>query len=235
MIPKLTQTLVQSGATWVLWLLLAISVLALAVVFERAVVLRKARSKVAELSMQLRTCLAQGGAPRGLAFLATVDVPGARVASAGLGVARQGPAAAEEAMAAAMGIERKALEAHLLFLGTVGNNAPFLGLLGTVIGVVGAFAELGRTSLVAQTTIPALAPEGVMASISEALVATAVGLLVAIPAVAAFNALQGKVGAVLADAEVLGHVALAHLKATTGADVETSFDGDTSSGTQAAA
>jgi biopolymer transport protein ExbB len=58
----------------------------------------------------------------------------------------------------------------------------------------------------------ALAPERVMGTIAEALVATAVGLVVAIPAVAVFNYFQGRVTAALADAETLGHVLLSHLR-----------------------
>jgi biopolymer transport protein ExbB len=99
----------------------------------------------------------------------------------------------------------------LLFLGTVGNNAPFLGLLGTVIGVIGAFDALGKPQ--AGGAAAALAPERVMGTIAEALVATAVGLVVAIPAVAVFNYFQGRVTSALADAETLGHVLLAHLRA----------------------
>ena len=59
-----------------------------------------------------------------------------------------------------------------------------------------------------------LAPEAVMARISEALVATAIGILIAIPAVAAFNAFQRVVRGTVANTEALGHMLLAHLKAT---------------------
>jgi biopolymer transport protein ExbB len=117
-------------------------------------------------------------------------------------------------MAAALGLERRRLESRLLFLGTVGNNAPFVGLLGTVIGVVGAFEELGKPQAMngAMAAASALAPERVMGTIAEALVATAVGLIVAIPAVLAFNALTARVNGLLNDAETLGHVLLAHLR-----------------------
>jgi biopolymer transport protein ExbB len=114
-------------------------------------------------------------------------------------------------MAAASGLQRARLERRLLFIGTVGNNAPFVGLLGTVIGVVGAFEALGSTSLVTSASATQLAPERVMSTIAEALVATAVGLVVAIPAVAVFNYFQGLLTATLNDAETLGHVVLAHI------------------------
>jgi biopolymer transport protein ExbB len=65
------------------------------------------------------------------------------------------------------------------FLGSVGSNAPFIGLLGTVFGILKTFADLSHTT--------SGGPQVVMAGISEALIATAVGLLVAIPAVVFFN------------------------------------------------
>jgi biopolymer transport protein ExbB len=113
-----------------------------------------------------------------------------------------------EAMAAAAGLQRARLEKRLLFLGTVGNNAPFVGLLGTVIGVVGAFGELANASL--GDSAAGLAPERVMSAIAEALVATAAGLVVAIPAVAVFNYFQGALTTLLANADTLGHVLLSH-------------------------
>jgi biopolymer transport protein ExbB len=134
------------------------------------------------------------------------------VGLAGIDSWENGAVAAREAMHAAAGLQRARMEKRLLFLGTVGNNAPFVGLLGTVIGVVGAFQELGDTSLAASSG--QLAPERVMSTIGEALVATAVGLLVAIPAVAVFNYFNGLMTAALANAETLGHVLLSHMGAS---------------------
>ncbi len=113
-------------------------------------------------------------------------------------------------MAAAQGLQRARMQRRLLFLGTVGNNAPFVGLLGTVIGVLGAFEELGRGNVAGAAP---LAPERLMGTIAEALVATAIGLLVAIPAVAVFNYFQGLMTSALENAETLGHVLLTHMVA----------------------
>jgi biopolymer transport protein ExbB len=113
-------------------------------------------------------------------------------------------------MSAAQGLQRARMQRRLLFLGTVGNNAPFVGLLGTVIGVLGAFDELGRRNVGSGAQ---LAPERVMSTIAEALVATAIGLLVAIPAVAVFNYFQGLMTSALENAETLGHVLLTHMAA----------------------
>lgn len=75
--------------------------------------------------------------------------------------------------------ERKEWERFSVFLGSVGNNAPFIGLLGTVLGILKSFADL--------SVVTNGGPQVVMAGISEALIATAVGLLVAIPSVIFYN------------------------------------------------
>src|SRR5208283_4247536 len=117
-----------------------------------------------------------------------------------------------KAIGGALALERTRMERGLAFLGTLGNNAPFVGLLGTVIGIIEAFEVLGRTEG-AGATGGALAPQAIMGSISEALVATAVGLAVAIPAVAAFNYFQRRIQSTLANTEALSKVLLAHLNA----------------------
>jgi biopolymer transport protein ExbB len=148
------------------------------------------------------------------------------VVIAGIVEAGMGADAAQEAMSGASALQRLKLERRLAFLGTLGNNAPFIGLLGTVIGIVGAFDELGKAKNATMQAAGQVAPEAVMNNIAEALVATAVGLLVAIPAVAAFNAFQRVVKTTLSNTEALSHVLLAHLKATGagGADVEAAVE-----------
>ena len=116
-------------------------------------------------------------------------------------------------MAGAAALQRMKLEKRLAYLGTLGNNAPFIGLFGTVIGVVGAFDALGKAAEkpLAQAASQAMAPQQVMSSIAEALVATAVGLAVAIPAVAANNVFQRMIKSTLANTEALSRVLLSHL------------------------
>src|SRR5690606_35845641 len=82
----------------------------------------------------------------------------------------------EEVIAASITLQRSRYDRFLGILGTLGNNAPFIGLLGTVIGIINAFGQLAGALEGAART------QQVMASISEALVATGVGLAVAIPA-----------------------------------------------------
>jgi biopolymer transport protein ExbB len=130
----------------------------------------------------------------------------AAVVAAGLRSLARGPEAAEEAMASATALQRMRLERRLAFLGTLGNNAPFVGLLGTVIGIVQAFDSLQSSGASGS------ANTAVMGAIAEALVATAIGLAVAIPAVAAFNYFNRRIKSTLGNAEALRHIVLSYLK-----------------------
>ena len=127
--------------------------------------------------------------------------PEVRVAFAGLSEFQRGRTAAAEAMASAKSLERLSLEQRLGILGTLGNNAPFIGLFGTVLGIIKAFADLARNHASGGADV-------VMAGISEALVATAVGLLVAIPAVIAYNTLQGRVRRSMGRIDAMAHLIL---------------------------
>src|SRR5262245_24520126 len=142
MIQQLTEMMVRSGAAWILWLLLGLSIVSLAVAIERWWVLRRAGSDMDALVRELRKLLRNGQLDRARQLLDSGSGVPAQTALAGLAEIDRGADAAEEAMAAAMGLHRARLERRLMFLGTVGNNAPFIGLLGTVIGVVGAFDAL---------------------------------------------------------------------------------------------
>jgi biopolymer transport protein ExbB len=226
MIERVKSAMVGLGAGWVLLLMLVLSVVSLAIMLERAWLYWSLRDDVPGLMRDLGRLLRSGdleGARRRLEASPSAE---AAVVMAGVVEAGMGFEAAEEAMLGASALQRIKLEKRLAFLGTLGNNAPFIGLLGTVIGIVGAFDELGKAKNTSMAAAAQVAPELVMNNISEALVATAIGLLVAIPAVAAFNAFQRVVRATLANTEALTHVLLAHLKATgtTGTDVESAVE-----------
>jgi biopolymer transport protein ExbB len=94
------------------------------------------------------------------------------------------------------------MEKNLLVLGTLGNNAPFIGLFGTVLGIIKAFNDLA----IAGTSGPTV----VMRGVSEALVATAAGLFIAIPAVAAYNYFQSRIKKSLASADRFSRLLLAY-------------------------
>jgi biopolymer transport protein ExbB len=209
----LQRIMVGFGAEWVMWLMIGLSVISVAIILERAWFFWSLRDDLTVLARDLRTSLEDSieAARRRMDASPSAE---AAVVTAGLAVAHHGPEAADEAMAGAAALQRMKLERRLAYLGTLGNNAPFIGLFGTVIGVVGAFDALGQAAQtpVAQAASQAMAPQAVMSSIAEALVATAVGLAVAIPAVAANNFFQRKIKSTLANTEALTRVLLAHLK-----------------------
>jgi biopolymer transport protein ExbB len=208
MIGRFENVLTHAGASWVLWVLAGLSVASVAVMLDRWRVFWLRRDDFPALVRAVHYALGEGnveGARKRLRASPSIE---AVVGLAGLEQWSAGMSAAQEAMAAATGLQRARLEKRLLLLGTVGNNAPFVGLLGTVIGVIGAFEELGNVS---PSAAAQLAPERVMTSIAEALVATAAGLLVAIPAVGVFNYFQGLLATSLANADTLGHVLLSHM------------------------
>ncbi len=194
--------LTQFGANWVLWLLIALSVVALAVVIERAVLFFSSRDDVTRLRDELRTLLERGRSDMARKRLEESPSFEARVAQAGLDA--DGVASAEERMQGETELARISMEKNLALLGTLGNNAPFVGLLGTVIGIVRAFRELEHSS--------GQVSAGLMAEIGEALIATAIGLIVALPAVAFFNLFQRLIRARLGRAGALCHEILAFRK-----------------------
>lgn len=111
------------------------------------------------------------------------------IVKAGLSARDLSPEALEQVLSAQESAEGRHLESGLGLLGTIGSNAPFIGLFGTVCGILDAFAALGQTGG---------GPQAVMTAIAEALVATAIGLLVAIPAIWLYNSLQLRLQEILA-------------------------------------
>lgn len=215
---------VHSGASWVLWLLFALSAGSLAIALERSLFFRSKDDDVRALAAELDAHLSTGSVAAALEALRPLRSVGAAVARAGLRLAPRGHAAAEKGMQSATSAERKALEARLAYLGTLGNNAPFVGLFGTVIGVILAFEQLGHANGTAGTGAASqVASAAVMSAIAEALVATAVGIGVALPAVAAYNYFQRRIARMLDDVETLSALVLAYLmseaKETAGARV----------------
>lgn len=196
----------QLGAEWVLWLLLVLSVGSVAVTIERVLFLIQNKVPVAELQGQLLAALEKGG-DAALQLLSGYKGMEAKVVAAGVREMHRGAEAVSEVMIATTATEKQRYERFLGFLSSLGSNAPFIGLLGTVIGILGAFANL-KQQVGAGGSRQAL----IMGSISEALVATAVGLFVAIPAVVAYNQFRGKVKETLANTEALSAMLLAHLK-----------------------
>lgn len=194
------------GAEWVMWVLVVLSIVSVTIMVERAIFFFGKRPNVNELIDKVRSYLKKkdfGGARK---FLSEIKGVSPSIAAAALEEAEHGPDAVSEAANSARIREKLKLEKNLAYLGTVGNNAPFVGLLGTVIGIIEAFHQLSENTAGGASTV--------MAGISEALVATAIGLLVAIPAVVAFNTFNRRIKKLLGDADAITHSILSALEMT---------------------
>lgn len=177
------------GSSWVLYLLLALSVASISVMVERLLYFRRLRADLGALKNRAIEGILNGREADVIEMLSRSPSVEARVVAAGLAYRTGGPVAVGEAIDGELDDRKPYLERGMGMLGTLGNNAPFIGLFGTVLGVVSAFHNLADTQNKA-------AMGNVMAAIAEALVATGVGLFVALPAVIAFNVLQQKVSAI---------------------------------------
>jgi|KBSSwiStaDraftv2_1062776.scaffolds.fasta_scaffold358194_2 biopolymer transport protein ExbB len=197
--------LALEGATWVMWLLVGLSVLGLTVALERGLTVLATRDDTHVLRRDLVQLLREGDLTAAAHRLERSRSYEAKVVRAGVEAAADGAHAAEERMAGAAQTQRLHMEERLIFLGTLGANAPFVGLLGTVIGIIGAFHQLDASA--------GKVTAGLMAEVGEALVATAVGILVALPTVAFYNLFQRINKTRLARADALGRELLAHLRA----------------------
>jgi len=203
----LTQKLLSAtllGVEWVLYLLLFLSIFSIALMVERFVVIRRGKSRPEETFGKIEDLVKKADFNSAISKLENMSGTDAKVLVAGLKVAHLGPTTVDEVLAAEAASLRLKQDRFLAYLGTLGNNAPFIGLFGTVLGIIKAFHDL---SLNAQggTSV-------VMAGISEALVATAAGLFVAIPAVVAYNYFMREVKKNVVGAEIAGRYLVAILK-----------------------
>ena len=192
------------GGEWVLYLLILSSVLSLAVMIQKAIYIYRNRIHWEEFTEMLTGFLNRDDPEAALDYVRQHSAPASRVVEAGLQYLEKGPEAVEEIMIAKKIAEKFKMENKLVILGTLGNNAPFIGLFGTVLGIIKAFHDLS----VAENSNPSV----VMAGVSEALVATAVGLMVAIPAVMAYNYYQRKVKEAVTQMEAASKILLVYMK-----------------------
>jgi len=190
----------QLGANWVLWLLIVLSVISVGVMIDRALWLRNRDTDTERFTRELRGAFDRGELDHlQTKYIGDTSVP-IQVGLRGLSVRDKGPDAVAEAMHSERARWRRAADRNLIVLGTLGNNVPFVGLFGTVLGVINAFQHLAVKS--------ADAEKETLTTIAEALSATAIGLLVAIPAVIAFNFFSRKVRVIMGGADEIAHAVL---------------------------
>jgi biopolymer transport protein ExbB len=191
-------------AEWVLWLLIGLSIVSVAVMVERAFFYRRHRVDSDEIRIKLNALLEQGDYVGAAELLKGFDSLETNVVLFALREYKKGPDSVEDLLAGAETREKQRYSRRLNILATIGSNAPFIGLFGTVLGIIKAFRDLaGNMTAVGNT---------VMFGISEALVATAVGLLVAIPAVVAYNTFMSQVKDLASRSELLSRTLLSQLK-----------------------
>jgi len=192
-----------TGSEWVLWLLIILSIVSVAIMIERFIFFRRRAVAQDRITTQLLPLLRKGDLASVSRFVESWPGGEANVLRAGLEAAPHGIDAAERNIHAALVLEQQRMERRLSILGTLGNNAPFIGLFGTILGIIQAFHDLsldvrGGAGLV-------------MSGISAALVATAAGLFVAIPAVMTYNYFMRRVARSLARIQAAADTLLAYM------------------------
>jgi len=179
-IVELLLKLALVGGTWILYLLILLSIIAVGVMLERWWFFRNIEKEAQSQELvKFERLLIDGNINDSVEKLKNFESPVFKSLYLGLMNINRGSVVVEQIAESSYIAERDDLEKGLTFLGTLGNNAPFIGLLGTVLGIIKAFADLAQSQ--------SSGPQVVMVGISEALVATAVGLLLAIPCVIFFN------------------------------------------------
>jgi biopolymer transport protein ExbB len=176
---------------------------AVAIIVERGLLLALTYDNIERLQKGLRDKLERGQLSDALRMLERSRSFEARVAAAGLFA--DGPGSAQERMTGEAQLVQLEMERSLTYLGTLGGNAPLIGLLGTVISIAGTV----RQSDVSAEPVAA----SLVAHLSEGLTATAVGLFVAVPTVVAYSLFRRLITSRLARASILSHDVLAYYKA----------------------
>ncbi|MCX8105598.1 MAG: MotA/TolQ/ExbB proton channel family protein [Ignavibacterium album] len=165
---------------FIMWLILATSIVGLAVVIDRFLVLRKARINVPAFMVRIRGFIKKKDISGAISYCMEEKSPVANIVRKGLKKYKFGHDRVKEAIENAGSQEISKLEKGLTILATVAGIAPLLGFLGTVTGMIQAFMTI-------QDLAGAANPSDLAGGIWEALITTAFGLIVGIPALAFYN------------------------------------------------
>jgi biopolymer transport protein ExbB len=183
MFGQVTAVLKAGGFTLVI--MLVCSIVAVAVAIERSISLWNFLNRARHLAETIKRCLYRGAVAEARAACERSSSPVAEIFLVGFERLGRG---SQEALSAAVDRERQrvalSLKGPLWILGTVGATTPFIGLFGTVVGIMAAFEAIGRTK---QAGIEVVGP-----GIAEALISTAVGIGVAVVALLFYNYFQAR-------------------------------------------
>jgi biopolymer transport protein TolQ len=189
----------------VLWVLIILSILSIGMILERFFALRKVSAESIKVRARIKLAL-QGNSVEDFETIAKDlnSLEGRAAHYALRHIKDSGTRGLEEVFNTYTLTERPDLERFLNFLATIGSNAPYIGLFGTVLGIMKAFNDLAQASDAGQQTV--------MAGIALALVATAAGLFVAIPAVIFYNYYNKQVKSILQSLDSVKELGLAYAK-----------------------
>lgn len=204
MILDLLKAFALTGGEWVIYILILCSIVGIAVMIERGVILFKEKKHLKSVKIFFEKAIQNKNLEEVAEELSKMSGASAKVLASGFSQISHGAETAEEYMTSVSFQERQRLELRMIILGTLGNNAIYIGLFGTVLGVIKAFHDLAQET--------GAGPEIVMQGLSEALIATAVGLLVALPCVIAYNYFQKKIKDIISETESMSRILLARLK-----------------------
>ncbi len=199
----LTQSLLSIAllsTEWVIGILMFLSVWSLAIIIERLLVLNKKWAGMRDFQRAIKGIIRKGSASDVDREMHASASSGARVTLKTVEHMKEGGLSFDDALETALSEEKIDLERRIAILGTLGSNAPYIGLLGTVLGIIHAFHNLAERVQGG--------PSVILKGISEALVATALGLFIAIPAVVAYNYFVRKVRKILVHAESSARMAV---------------------------
>ena len=210
MVTKIFEIFNIIGSEWVMWIMMGLSVISLAVIFERFRNLRSQERVGALLwKEEVEGWMKSGEFNRDSTAAAELAQKypclEAGLVEVLLASKKTDKHDLSLLMSSYLGRKKIELDKNLSFLGTLGSNTPFIGLFGTVLGIIQAFHDIGAGA----------GGEGgaanVSAGLSEALVATAIGLLVAIPSIIFFNFFQRKIKTIISRADSLGQFIISSL------------------------
>lgn len=194
----------EASANGILYLMGVLSVMSIAIMIERFFALKKISQDSSAMSVGFRSVIENQKLDEIDALSSEKGLEGRALTHGLKFVKAHGLNGLDELITSFKAIEKPGLEKNLNLLGTIASNAPYIGLLGTVMGIMKAFNDLASA--------PGQGNEVVMAGIAHALVSTAIGLAVAIPAVVAFNYFQKKVSQVLSNIDAARDLCLVYTK-----------------------
>jgi len=186
--------ILQTGG-FTMYILLFCSFLSVAILLERIIYYRKrSKTKRAEFMTRIKGALKSSGIERAMEICKETDAPFSDVVCSGLELYGHSEKEISNAMEREITIETAKLGRYTGIVGTIGNTAVYIGLFGTVLGIIRAFHDIAAAGAGGMSIV--------IGGVAEALVCTAAGLFVAIPAVVAFNYFTKKVEYFIDDMEL---------------------------------